>query len=119
ATSSISTASVRRFVEKRRRPRPPEADPGIVTTPGEEGQVDYGTEPMVCHPDPQVPPHSPLRLHLGLQPQERPALALQVQHAPLGRAARGSVSPVGRRSRSLSSIICARRSSSRTSTIPP
>jgi transposase len=44
-------ASVRRFVLKRRGQRPPEAHPVIVTTPGEEGQVDYGTGPMVRHPE--------------------------------------------------------------------
>jgi transposase len=44
-------ASVRRFVAKRRGRRPPEAHPVIITGPGEEGQVDYGTGPMVRHPD--------------------------------------------------------------------
>ena len=44
-------ASVRRFVAKRRGPRPVEAHPVIVTAPGEEGQVDYGTGPMVRHPE--------------------------------------------------------------------
>src|SRR2546426_2724547 len=43
-------ASVRRFIAKRRGQRPPQAHPGIVTGPGEEGQVDYGTGPMVRHP---------------------------------------------------------------------
>jgi transposase len=44
-------ASVRRFVVKLRGQRPPEAHPVIVTAPGEEGQVDYGTGPMVRHPE--------------------------------------------------------------------
>jgi transposase len=44
-------ASVRRFVVKRRGQRPPQAHPVIVTAPGEEGQVDYGTGPMVRHPE--------------------------------------------------------------------
>jgi len=44
-------ASVRRFVITLRGPRPAEAHPVIVTAPGEEGQVDYGTGPMVRHPD--------------------------------------------------------------------
>ena len=44
-------ASVRRFVGKLRAHRRPEAHPVIVTAPGEEGQVDYGTGPMVRHPD--------------------------------------------------------------------
>ena len=43
-------ASVRRFVVKLRGQRTPEAHPVIVTTPGEEGQVDYGDGPMVRHP---------------------------------------------------------------------
>jgi len=44
-------ASVRRFVLTLRGQRPPEAHPVIVTAPGEEGQVDYGTGPMVRHPE--------------------------------------------------------------------
>jgi hypothetical protein len=40
---------VRRFVLTLRGPRDAEAHPVIVT--GEEGQVDYGTGPMVRHPD--------------------------------------------------------------------
>jgi transposase len=44
-------ASVRRFVVTRRGQRPPEAHPVIVTAPGEEGQVDYSTGPMVRHPE--------------------------------------------------------------------
>jgi transposase len=43
-------ASVRRFVAKLRGQRTPEAHPVIVTTPGEEGQVDYGDGAMVRHP---------------------------------------------------------------------
>jgi transposase len=43
-------ASVRRFVITLRGQRPAEAHPVIVTAPGEEGQVDYGTGPMVRHP---------------------------------------------------------------------
>jgi hypothetical protein len=42
---------VRRFVGKLRGLRTPAAHPVIVTAPGEEGQVDYGTGPMVRHPD--------------------------------------------------------------------
>jgi transposase len=40
-------ASVRRFVVKLRGTSPPEARVVITTTPGEEGQVDYGDGPMV------------------------------------------------------------------------
>jgi hypothetical protein len=43
-------ASVRRFVIALRGQRPAEAHPVIVTSVGEEGQVDYGTGPMVRHP---------------------------------------------------------------------
>jgi transposase len=43
-------ASVRRFVITLRGRQPPAAHPVIVTAPGEEGQVDYGTGPMVRHP---------------------------------------------------------------------
>ena len=44
-------ASVRRFVRQLRRTAAPEARVVIVTTPGEEAQVDYGEGPMVRHPD--------------------------------------------------------------------
>jgi len=43
-------ASVRRFVATFRGQRSPDAHPIIVTAPGEEAQVDYGTGPMVRHP---------------------------------------------------------------------
>ena len=43
-------SSVRRFVIALRGQRPAEAHPVIVTSVGEEGQVDYGTGPMVRHP---------------------------------------------------------------------
>jgi len=42
--------SVRRFVATIRGLHAPEARNVIVTPPGEEGQVDYGTGPMVRHP---------------------------------------------------------------------
>jgi transposase len=42
--------SVRRFVAKIRGLHVPEARNVIVTPPGEEAQVDYGTGPMVRHP---------------------------------------------------------------------
>ena len=49
----------------------------------------------------QVPPDAAVRLHLELQPQERPPADLHVEHPALGRTARGDVSPAGRgRSRS-------------------
>jgi len=42
--------SVKRFVRRLRGTRVPEAHPVIVTAPGEEAQVDYGTGPMVRDP---------------------------------------------------------------------
>lgn len=42
--------SVRRFVCKLRGAQAPEARAVILTSPGEEGQVDYGTGPMVRDP---------------------------------------------------------------------
>ena len=43
--------SVKRFVRKLRGKSLPEACAVIETAPGEEAQVDYGTGPMVRHPD--------------------------------------------------------------------
>jgi transposase len=40
-------ASVKRFIARLREAAPPEARVVIITTPGEEGQVDYGEGPMV------------------------------------------------------------------------
>jgi hypothetical protein len=42
--------SVKRFVHKLRPSELPQAHPVIVTAPGEEAQVDYGTGPMVRDP---------------------------------------------------------------------
>ena len=42
--------TVKRFVRQLRGHRPPEARAVIVTDPGEEAQVDYGTGPMVRDP---------------------------------------------------------------------
>lgn len=44
-----SYESVKRFVRKL-QPSTPVAHPRITTEPGEEGQVDYGTGPLVRHP---------------------------------------------------------------------
>ena len=43
-------ASVRRFVQRLRGTAAPEARVVIVTSPGDESQVDYGDGPMVRHP---------------------------------------------------------------------
>jgi len=42
--------TVKRFVQKLRGPQHPEARGRIITAPGEEAQVDYGTGPMVRDP---------------------------------------------------------------------
>jgi transposase len=44
-------ASVKRFVRRLRGSAVPEAHGIVITQPGEEGQVDYGTGPMVRHPE--------------------------------------------------------------------
>jgi transposase len=46
-----SYQSVQRFVRKRRGSQTPEARVVIVTAPGQEAQVDYGTGPMVRDPE--------------------------------------------------------------------
>ncbi len=46
-----SYQSVQRFVRKRRGTQTPEARVVIVTAPGQESQVDYGTGPMVRDPE--------------------------------------------------------------------
>jgi len=46
-----SYQSVQRFVRKRRGAQLPEARVVIVTAPGQEAQVDYGTGPMVRDPE--------------------------------------------------------------------
>jgi transposase len=42
--------SVKRFVRRLRGAQTPEAHPVIVTEPGQKAQIDYGTGPMVRHP---------------------------------------------------------------------
>ena len=44
-------SSVKRFVRRLRAAAPPDAHGVILTAPGEEAQVDYGTGPMVRHPE--------------------------------------------------------------------
>ena len=45
-----SYQAVKRFVRKLRGPQRPEAAGIILTAPGEEARVDYGSGPMVCDP---------------------------------------------------------------------
>jgi hypothetical protein len=80
--------TVKRFVRKLRGHQPPEARAVIVTAPGEEAQVDYGTGPMVR--DPQSGKYRRTRLFVddaGLQPQGRTPADVSLQFAYLGRAA--------------------------------
>ena len=55
-----SYESVKRFVRKQRGTHSPEARAVIITAPGEEGQVDYGTGPLVR--DPQTAKYRRTRL---------------------------------------------------------
>jgi len=47
---SSSYQSVKRYIHKRRGSQQPRATAVILTAPGEEAQVDYGTGPMVRDP---------------------------------------------------------------------
>jgi len=47
---SSSYQSVKRYIHKRRGSQQPQATAVILTAPGEEAQVDYGTGPMVRDP---------------------------------------------------------------------
>lgn len=83
-----SYESVKRYARKLRGTQSPEACGIIETAPGEESQVDYGTGP----PGPrcanrQIPPHTPVRINAGLQPQVRPAPPFPFQRPYLGRTA--------------------------------
>jgi len=69
-------ASVRRFVRQLKAAAPPEARVVIVTTPGEEGQVDYGDGPMVRHP--QTGKHRRTRLFVLTLAHSRKAVRLLV-----------------------------------------
>jgi transposase len=68
--------SVKRFVRWLRGTRVPEAHPVIVTAPGEEAQVDYGTGPMVR--DPQTGKYRRTRLFVLTLGYSRKAVRLLV-----------------------------------------
>jgi transposase len=68
--------SVKRFVRRLRGTCVPEAHPVIVTTPGEEAQVDYGTGPMVR--DPQTGKYRRTRLFVLTLGYSRKAVRLLV-----------------------------------------
>jgi len=68
--------SVKRFVRRLRGTRLPEAHPVIVTAPGEEAQVDYGTGPLVR--DPQTGKYRRTRLFVLTLGYSRKAVRLLV-----------------------------------------
>jgi len=68
--------SVKRFARRLRGVRVPEAHPVIVTAPGEEAQVDYGTGPMVR--DPQTGKYRRTRLFVLTLGYSRKAVRLLV-----------------------------------------
>jgi transposase len=68
--------SVKRFVRRLQGTRTPEAHPVIVTAPGEEAQVDYGTGPMVR--DPQTGKYRRTRLFVLTLGYSRKAVRLLV-----------------------------------------
>jgi len=68
--------SVKRFVRRLRGAHAPEAHPVIVTAPGEEAQVDYGTGPMVR--DPQTGKYRRTRLFVLTLGYSRKAVRLLV-----------------------------------------
>jgi transposase len=68
--------SIKRFVRRLRGTRVPEAHPVIVTAPGEEAQVDYGTGPMVR--DPQTGKYRRTRLFVLTLGYSRKAVRLLV-----------------------------------------
>ncbi len=73
----------------------PEAHPVIVTAPGEEAQVDYGTGPTVRDHRRQVPPYPAVRAHARLQPQVSPPADVPIQFPHLGELMEG-LPPTGR-----------------------
>jgi transposase len=68
--------SVKRFVRRLRGTHVPQAHPVIVTAPGEEAQVDYGTGPMVR--DPQTGKYRRTRLFVLTLGYSRKAVRLLV-----------------------------------------
>jgi hypothetical protein len=102
---AASYQAVKRFARKLRGPQYPEATGIILTPPGEEAQVDYGSGPMVRHPQSGKYRRTRLfRADSRLQPQIRTPTGVAIEYAHLGRTSRESVPPIrelsqGRRSR--------------------
>ena len=83
-----SYQAVKRFVRKLRGPQRPEAAGIILTAPGEEAQVDYGSGPMVR--DPQSGKYRRTRLFvltLGYSRKSVRLLVVAIEYPHLGRAA--------------------------------
>jgi len=89
--------SVKRFVRQLRGQPGRQACAVIVTPPGEEARVDYGSGPMVR--DPHSGRYRRTRMFVLTLGYSRKAvrLLLPVQHAHLGRASRAGLPPAGRR----------------------
>ena len=80
--------AVKRFVRKLRGPQRPEAAGIILTAPGEEAQVDYGSGPMVRDPaDRQVSPDTVVRSDPRLQPEIRAPVGVAIEWPHLGGVA--------------------------------
>jgi len=100
-------------VRKLRGAQVPEARVVIVTAPGQEAQVDYGTGPMVR--DPETRKYRRTRLFV----MTLGAVASRFVYSPsapaphLGGTTRASVSPIRRATRIVVLDICARACSSR------
>src|SRR5881296_2495362 len=89
--------SVRRFAYKLRGAQVPQARAVILTAPGEEGQVDYGSGPMVREaPSGKYRRTRLFVLTLGYSGST--AADVPIQHAHLGRTARESFSSIRRSS---------------------
>jgi transposase len=74
-----SYQSVKRYVQKRRGSHLPQATAVILTAPGEEAQVDYGTGPMVR--DPQRGKYRRTRLFVMTLGYSRKSVRLLVFHS--------------------------------------
>jgi len=92
-----SYQSVQRFVRKLRGVQTPETRVVIVTAPGQEAQVDYGTGPMVR--DPETRKYRRTRLFvmtLGCSRKSVRLLAFRSSARIWADSARASVSPIRR-----------------------
>ena len=74
-----SYQSVKRYVQKRRGSQLPQATAVILTAPGEEAQVDYGTGPMVR--DPHSGKYRRTRLFVMMLGYSRKSVRLLVFHS--------------------------------------